>query len=200
MSINKRILYGLSALLILGYSLISPFSRASALDGKDKYPSFHTTKRLYLENGPNSQMDFTYYDVLLFFNRDEMYNRKIKWNCNNFTRQQAYASYKKALDNNSGWLITQVERNYIHHVTSSKDAIYNAKSINLYWSETKPDESTLYYYGGVNNKNRHDMYYFGFASNVKRSTRQLIASYDNSSETIFISCEPNAGVYQTRLY
>ena len=199
MSINKRFLYGLSALLILGYSLISPFNSASALDGKDKYPSFHTTKRLYLENGPNSQMDFTYYNTLLFFYRNEMYNRKIEWRCNAFTRQQAYTSYKKALDNNSGWLITQYERNYIYHVTSSTDKIYNSKSINLYWSETKPDEGTLYYYGGAGNKNRHDMYYFGFSSSVRDSTRGLTASYDNRSETIVISCEPNAAHYQTRL-
>lgn len=199
MSINKRILYGLSALLILGYSLISPFNSASALDGKDKYPSFHTTKRLYLENGPNSQMDFTYYDVLLFFNRDEMYNRKIKWSCNNFTRQEAYTSYKKALYNNSGWLITQYERNYTYQINSSRDAIYNSKSINLYWSETKPDEGTVAYYAGSSSKNRHDFYSFGFPSNVRGNTRRLTANYDFRSETIYIGCEPNAANYLTRI-
>lgn len=67
MKINKRVFYVLSSLLILGYSLISPFNSASALDKKDKYPRFNTTKKLLLDDGVNGQMDFTYYSDTLFF-------------------------------------------------------------------------------------------------------------------------------------
>ena len=111
MSISKSFFYGLSALLILGYSLISPFNRAFALD--DKPAPLNTTKKLYVGGGLNSKSfktDVTkYWSVLLFSGKDKFDNRDIKWRCSVFNREQAFTSYKKAIANNAGWLITYNE-------------------------------------------------------------------------------------------
>lgn len=204
MKINKRVFYVLSSLLILGYSLISPFNSASALDKKDKYPRFNTTKKLLLDDGVNGQMDFTYYsDTLFFSKREEMYGRKIEWRCDLFNREQAFASYKKAIANNSGWLITRGESASIVHVTSSHDSLYYNSNFSYYWSEQKPDEQTLYYYGRENydnnEKHRHNTYYWWFNESVRPSTYKLTAFVDyRYPKSIFIGCEkPNS--YQIRL-
>ena len=95
MSINKRFLYGISALLILGHSLISPFNKASALEIGDKNHPFNITKKLYIGDGPNNQIDVTnYLDILLFSNRTEFDGRKIQWSCPILTKDQSFTSYK----------------------------------------------------------------------------------------------------------
>lgn len=196
MSTNKRFLYGLSALLIFGYSILFPFFNVSALDDKKDHAPFHTTKNLYLEYGPNSKMDITNYLVTTLFTAKDVYNRKIVWNCPALTREQAYASYKKAIANNSGWLITQYQRVYTEQITSSKSALYSSHSVRVYWSEVKPDEQTIYYYGDRIN---HSMYLLGVSPSIRSSFRYLSLNYYSGDESIHIGCEMSAGNYQTRI-
>lgn len=196
MKINKRVFYILSSLLILCYSVFSPFYSVSALDDKKNHAPFHTTKNLYLEHGPNSKMDITNYLVTTLFTAKDVYNRRIVWNCPAMTREQAYTSYKKAIANNSGWLITQYQRVYTEQVTSSKSALYSSQSVRLYWSEVKPDEQTIYYYGDRIN---HSMYLLGVSPSIRSSFRYLLLTYYNRDESIHISCEMSAGSYQTRI-
>lgn len=196
MKINKRVFYILSSLLILGYSVLSPFYKVSALDNKNNHASFHTTKNLYLEHGPNSKMDITNYLVTTLFTAKDVYNRKIVWNCPAMTREQAFTSYKKAIANNSGWLITQYQRVYTHQVTSSKSALYSSHSVRVYWSEVKPDEQTIYYYGDRIN---HSMYLLGVSPSIRSSFRSLLLTYYSDNESINISCDMSAGSVQTRI-
>ena len=196
MKINKRVFYVLSSLLIFGYSVLFPFFSVSALDDKKNKAPFHTTKNLYLEDGPNSKMDITNYLVTTLFTSKDVYNRNIVWNCPAMTREQAFTSYKKAIANNSGWLITQRQGARNVQVTSSKSQLYSSSSVSVYWSEVKPDEQTIYYYGDRIN---HSMYYFGASPSILSSFRALYLSYSYSNESVYISCDMSAGKVQTRM-
>lgn len=187
MKINKRVFYILSSLLILGYSVFSPFYKVFALDDKKNNPPFHTTKNLYLEYGPNSKMDITNYLVTTLFTSKDVYNRKIVWNCPIMTREQAFTSYKKAIANNSGWLITQGSGKTTVSVSSSKDDLYSYSSVSVYWSEVKPDEQVLYYYSGGN------MYHWWFSSSVRSNVYALYLNYSNRDESIHIGCDKPGG-------
>lgn len=197
MKINKRVFYILSSLLIFGYSVLFPFFSVSALDDKKDHAPFHTTKNLYLENGPNSKMDITNYLVTTLFTSKDIYNRKIVWSCPAMTREQAFTSYKKAIANNSGWLITQYQRVYTEQITSSKSALYSSNSVYVYWSEVKPDEQTIYYYASGDRIN-HSMYLLGISPSIRSSFRRLTLSYGRDG-SVYIGCEMSAGNYQTRI-
>ena len=187
MSVNRRFLYGLSALLILGYSLISPFNRASALEVADKKHPFNLTKELYLEDGPNSKIDVTnYLDILLFSNRTEFSGRNIKWSCPILTREQAYTSYKKALANNEGWLLTRTEHKRTIHINSSKDDLYTQSSVNLYWSEVKTGKLSLRYYESQQ-KYLHNSYMTGVDKSVVGYYLTALVDHRYKND-IFISC------------
>lgn len=187
MKINKRFFYGLSALLILGYSLISPFNRVSALEIADKNHPFNLTKKLYLEDGPNSKIDVTnYLDILLFSNRTEFSGRNIKWSCPILTREQAYTSYKKALANNEGWLITQKEHRRTIHINSSKDDLYTQASVDLYWSEEKIGKLKLVYTESQQ-KYVHNSYYTGVNKSVVGYYLTTLIDH-RYKDTIFVGC------------
>ena len=190
MKINKRVFYILSSLLILCYSLISPFSKVSALDDKKKNPPFHTTKTLELEDGPNSSMPITNYLVTTLFTAKDVYNRKIVWHCPTMTREQAYTSYKKAIANNSGWLITQKKGKRIVSVSSSKDDLYSYSNVSVYWSEIKPDEQTLRYY---QSRDPYTDYYWLFSSSIRSSVNALYLSYSYRDESVHIGCDKPGG-------
>lgn len=180
MSINKRLLYGLSALLILGYSLFSPFYKASALDNNKPAP-FNKTKTLYVGAGSKVKMDVTkYWSILLFSNRDSYDNHRIKWQCSSFTREQAFTSYKKAIANNAGWLITQSEGASEKYINSYETAVVPYSIVSIYWSESNPDEQILKYSKGA--------YLWDFSSSVYPTTRSLLISYDHLSDTISVGC------------
>ena len=178
--INKRLLYGLSALLILGYSLFSPFYKASALDNNKPAP-FNKTKTLYVGAGSKVKMDVTkYWSILLFSNRDSYDNHRIKWQCSSFTREQAFTSYKKAIANNAGWLITQSEGASEKYINSYETAVVPYSIVSIYWSESNPDEQILKYSKGA--------YLWDFSSSVYYDTRALSISYDHLSDTILVGC------------
>ena len=183
MSINKRFLYGLSALLILGYSLFSPFYKVSALDNNKPSP-LNTTKKLYVGGGLKSKSfktDITkYWSILLFSGRDKFDNRDIKWSCPVFNREQAFTSYKKAIANNAGWLITQSEGASEKYINSFETAVVPYSVVNIYWSEVNPDEQILKYSKGA--------YFWDFSSSVYLNTRVLSISYDHLSDTIVVGC------------
>ena len=186
MSIDKRVLYGLSALLILGYSLISPFSRAFALEVADKKHPFNLTKDLYLEDGPSSKIDVTNYFVNLFFNKTEFSGRNVKWSCPTLTKEQAYISYKKALANNEGWLLTRTEHKRTIHINSSKDDLYTQSSVNLYWSEVKTGKLPLRYYESQQ-KYLHNSYMTGVDKSVVGYYLTALIDHRYKND-IFISC------------
>lgn len=187
MSISKRFLYGLSVLLILGYSLILPFNRAFALD--DKPAPLNTTKKLYVGAGSKVKMDVTkYWSILLFSKRDSYDDHQIKWQCSSFTREQAFTSYRKAIANNAGWLINQYEGASEKYINSSETALVPYSSVGVYWSESNPDEQILKYSKGA--------YFWDFSSSVYSSTRSLLISYDHLSDTISVGCSsPVSSVY-----
>lgn len=190
MKINKRIFYIFSSLLILGYSVFLPFSKVSALDDKKKNPPFHTTKTLELEDGPNSSMPITNYLVTTLFTAKDVYNRKIVWHCPTMTREQAYTSYKKAIANNSGWLITQKKGKRIVPISSSKDDLYSYSNVSVYWSEIKPDEQILRYY---QSRDPYTDYYWWFSSSIRSSVNALYLSYSYRDESVHIGCDKPGG-------
>ena len=58
MKINKRVFYILSSLLILCYSVLSPFYKVSALEKKDDLPAFNEVKNI---TGPDFEWGFFAY-------------------------------------------------------------------------------------------------------------------------------------------
>ena len=190
MKINKRIFYIFSSLLILGYSVFLPFSKVSALDDKKNNPLFHTTKTLSLEYGPNSKMDITNYLITTLFTAKDVYNRRIVWHCPAMTREQAYTSYKKAIANNSGWLITQKQGKTTVAINSSKDDLYSYSNVSVYWSEIKPDEQILRY---NQSRDPYTDYYWSFNSSIRSSVNVLHLSYSNRDESIHIGCDKPGG-------
>lgn len=190
MKTNKRVFYVLSSLLILCYSVLSPFYSVSALDDKKNNPPFHTTKTLSLEYGPNSKMDITNYLITTLFTAKDVYNRRIVWHCPAMTREQAYTSYKKAIANNSGWLITQKQGKTTVAINSSKDDLYSYSNVSVYWSEIKPDEQILRY---NQSRDPYTDYYWSFNSSIRSSVNVLHLSYSNRDESIHIGCDKPGG-------
>lgn len=179
MSINKRILYGLSALLILGYSLISPFNRASALDNKKAdLPKFNEVKDLELKYGKDGKFwsgDLTHTWVNFFFNKNKDVDFDFRWDCSVYNREQAYASYKKSIANKGSFLLTQSDHLYDSLFQGSKTQV---KSLTLYWSENKSDEKILKY-------DNYFGYVWDFSTRDSSGFHYLTAGYDDNGVVRF---------------
>ena len=132
----------MSSLLILGYSVLSPFYKVSALEKKDNLPAFNEVKSVELKYGDSSSGDLTYTWYNYFFNKKDDVHFKLRWNCSNFTRDQAKASYSKAIANNEGWLVTQWD---VTPLSSRGSNVVPMKFLTLYWSEKKLDKLLLSY-------------------------------------------------------
>lgn len=171
MKINKRVFYALSSLLILGYSVLSPFYKVSALDKKDNLPPFNEVKNVELKYGDSSS-DLTYTWYNYFFNKQNDVNFKLRWNCSNFTRDQAKASYAKAIANNEGWLVTQWD---VTPLSPKGSKVVPMKFLTLYWSEKKLDKLLLSYSSG----NGYHWYFRNVSSNGLRALQFIYYGKDN---------------------
>lgn len=145
MKINKKVFYALSSLLIFGYSVFSPFYKVSALEKKDNLSAFNEVKSVELKYGDSSSGDLTYTWYNYFFNKKNDVHFKLRWNCLNFTRDQAKASYAKAIANNEGWLVTQWD---VTPLSSRGSKVVPMKFLTLYWSEKKLNKLLLSYRPG----------------------------------------------------
>ena len=171
MKINKRVFYVFSSLLILGYSVLSPFYKVSALEKKDSLPAFNEVKTVELKHG-DSSFDLTYTWYNYFFNKQNDVDFKLRWNCSNFTRDQARASYAKAIANNEGWLVTQWD---VTPLSSRDSKVVPMKFLTLYWSEKKLDKLLLSYNSGSG----YNWYFRNVSSNDFHVLQLLYYGKDN---------------------
>ena len=172
MKINKRVFYVLSSLLILGYSVLSPFYKVSALEKKDGLPAFNEVKSVELKYGDSSSDDLTYTWYNYFFNKKNDVDFKLRWNCSNFTRDQAKASYAKAIANNEGWLVTQWD---VTPLSSRGSKVVPMKFLTLYWSEKKLNKLLLSYSSGLG----YHWYFRNVSSNDVHALQLLYYGQDN---------------------
>jgi len=177
MKINKRVFYILSSLLILCYSVLSPFYKVSALEKKDDLPAFNETKNISLKFGKYDSGDLTYTWYNYFFNKKKDADFDFVWDCPVLTRDQAKTSYAKAIANNEGWLVTQ--REYLF------DSLYQGKktlvkTLQVYWSEKKLDKQLLQYYRGFG-------YYWQFNDFISNGIYYLDLGYDDNGR-VHIGC------------
>ena len=177
MKINKRVFYVLSSLLILGYSVLSPFYKVSALEKKDDLPAFNEVKNISLKFGKYDSGDLTYTWYNFIFNKKKDVDFDFVWDCPVFTRDQAKASYGKAVANNEGWLVTQKE--YVF------DSLYQGEktpvnALQVYWSEKKLDKQLLNYQRGLG-------YYWQFNDFISNGIYYLDLHYDDNGR-VRIGC------------
>ena len=172
MKISKRVFYVLSSLLILGYSVLSPFYKVSALEKKDGLPAFNEVKSVELKYGDSSSGDLTYTWYNYFFNKKNDVDFKLRWNCSSFTRDQAKASYSKAIANNEGWLVTQWD---VTPLSSKGSNVVPMKFLTLYWSEKKLDKLLLSYSLGFG----YHWYFSNVSSNDFHALQFLYYGKDN---------------------
>lgn len=177
MKINKRVFYVLSSLLILGYSVLSPFYKVSALEKKDDLPAFNEVKNISLKFGKYDSGDLTYTWYNFIFNKKKDVDFDFVWDCPVFTRDQAKASYDKAVANNEGWLVTQKE--YVF------DSLYQGEktpvnALQVYWSEKKLDKQLLKYQRGLG-------YYWQFNDFISNGIYYLDLHYDDNGR-VRIGC------------
>ena len=177
MKINKRVFYILSSLLILCYSVLSPFYKVSALEKKDDLPAFNEVKNISLKFGKYDSGDLTYTWYNFIFNKKEDDNFKFRWSCPVFTRDQAKASYDKAIANNEGWLVTQTEYAFDSLYQGEKTPV---KSLRIYWSEKKLDKQLLKYGKGLG-------YYWQFNDFVSNGIYYLDLGYGDDGR-VGIGC------------
>lgn len=177
MKINKRVFYVLSSLLILGYSVLSPFYKVSALEKKDDLPAFNEVNNISLKFGQYDSGDLTYTWYNYFFNKKKNADFDFVWGCPVFTRDQAKASYDKAVANNEGWLVTQKE--YVFDSASQGDKA-PVKSLQVYWSEKKLDKQLLKYQRGLG-------YYWQFNDFISNGIYYLDMYYDDNGR-VRIGC------------
>lgn len=177
MKTNKRVFYVLSSLLILCYSVLSPFYKVSALEKKDDLPAFNETKTISLKFGKYDSGDLTYTWYNFIFNKKEDDNFKFRWSCPVFTRDQAKASYDKAIANNEGWLVTQKEYAFDSLSQGNKTPV---KTLRVYWSEKKLDKQLLQYYRGFG-------YYWTFNDFVSNGIYYLDLAYGDDGR-VGIGC------------
>lgn len=172
MKISKRVFYVLSSLLILGYSVLSPFYKVSALEKKDDLPAFNEVKSVELKYGDSSSGDLTYTWYNYFFNKKNDVDFKLRWNCSSFTRDQAKASYAKAIANNEGWLVTQWD---VTPLSSRGSKVVPMKFLTLYWSEKKLNKLLLSYISGRG----YHWYFRNVSSNDFHALQLLYYGQDN---------------------
>lgn len=158
MKINKRVFYALSSLLILGYSVLSPFNSVFAQGSTPQIPDFRTTKKLLLQYDKSS-VDVSTLFYSYFFTR-----RDVEWtsSCGRFiSRADAEKSYKKAVYGNGDWIVL----NY-YYGGNGRDKSY----VRLYWTESKAPKQIL----------RYDEYYGYHFSEFGFKRIDLIMSSSNS--------------------
>lgn len=177
MNLSKKIFYFSSVLLIFVYSVLFPFSKSAFAVSKESLPEFKQTKELRLQYGKYSQ-DLTYLWYNYLFNKKDFENG-YKWNCNFFTREQARASFNKAVANNEGWLITQKEYLFDSLHQGKKTVV---KTPFFYWSEKKLDKQLLQYFSGSGQG-----YLFRFNEYSSNGVYGLTMSYADSGQLI-VSC------------
>ena len=177
MKINKRVFYILSSLLILCYSVLSPFYKVSALEKKDDLPAFNETDKVSLKFGKYDSGDLTYFWYDYFFSKKKDDHFDFVWNCPVFTRDQAKVSYAKAIANNEGWLITQKEYLFDSLYQGKKTPV---KSLQVYWSEKKLDKQLLKYGKGLG-------YYWQFNDFISNGIYYLNMYYDDNGR-VRIGC------------
>lgn len=178
MKINKRAFYVLSSLLILGYSVLSPFYKVSALEKKDNLPAFNEVKNIDIRYGNFKSDDLTYTWYNYLFNKKKDAHFNFVWNCGSgFTRDQAKASFDKAVANNEGWLITQTDSFFDSALQRDRVPF---KTLSFYWSEKKPDKQLLRYRAGTG-------YYWWFSNYIFNDIRALSLNYGDRGEFV-VSC------------
>ena len=177
MKINKRVFYVLSSLLILGYSVLSPFYKVSALEKKDDLPAFNEIKNISLKFGQYDSGDLTYIWYNYLFNKKKDADFDFVWGCPVLTRDQAKSSFDKAVANNEGWLITQKEYLFDSASQGEKTPV---KTLQFYWSEKKLDKQVLKYQNGLG-------YYWQFNDFVSNGIYYLSLHYDDSGR-VRIGC------------
>lgn len=178
MKINKRAFYVLSSLLILGYSVLSPFYKVSALEKKDNLPAFNEVKNIDIRYGKFKSDDLTYTWYNYLFNKKKDAHFNFVWNCGSgFTRDQAKASFDKAVANNEGWLITQTDSFFDSALQRGRVPF---KTLSFYWSEKKPDKQLLRYRAGTG-------YYWWFSNYIFNDIRALSLNYGDRGEFV-VSC------------
>lgn len=177
MKINKRVFYVLSSLLILGYSVLSPFYKVSALEKKDDLPAFNEVKSISLKFGKYDSGDLTYTWYNFIFNKKKDVDFDFVWNCPVLTRDQAKASYDKAVANNEGWLVTQKEYLFDSLYQGEKTPV---KSLQVYWSEKKLNKQLLKYQRGLG-------YYWQFNDFISNGIYYLDMRYDDNGR-VRIGC------------
>lgn len=170
MKINKRVFYILSSLLILCYSVLSPFYKVSALEKKDDLPAFNETKNISLKFGKYDSGDLTYTWYNYLFNKKKDADFDFVWDCPVLTRDQAKASYDKAVANNEGWLVTQKEYTFDSASQGEKAPV---KTLQVYWSEKKLDKQLLKYQRGLG-------YHWQFNDYISNGIYYLSLYYDDS--------------------
>lgn len=132
-SMKKRIYLFFGALLILSFSLLSPFGLVLAQSPSTSLPDFRTTKKLLLQKDKSFADITTLYYSYLFKRED------VEWpySCSRFiSRSDAENSYKKAIQNGGDWIITNT---YYKNGDSDNRYVY------LYWSESKSQKQILRY-------------------------------------------------------
>lgn len=132
-SMKKRIYLFFGALLILSFSLLSPFGLVLAQSPSTSLPDFRTTKKLLLQKDKSFADITTLYYSYLFKRED------VEWtySCSRFiSRSDAENSYKKAIQNGGDWIITNT---YYKNGDSDNRYVY------LYWSESKSQKQILSY-------------------------------------------------------
>lgn len=130
---KKRLHWLSGALLILSFSLLSPFGLVLAQSPSTPLPDFRITKKLLLQNDKSSVDVSTLYYSYLFKRED------VEWtySCSRFiSRIDAENSYKKAIQNDGDWIITNTYYN---------DGGRDNRSVYLYWSESKSQKQILRY-------------------------------------------------------
>lgn len=130
---KKRLHWLSGALLILSFSLLSPFGLVLAKSPSTPLPDFRITKKLLLQNDKSSVDVSTLYYSYLFKRED------VEWtySCSRFiSRIDAENSYKKAIQNDGDWIITNTYYN---------DGGRDNRSVYLYWSESKSQKQILRY-------------------------------------------------------
>lgn len=130
---KKRFHWLSGALLILSFSLLSPFGLVLAQSPSTPLPDFRTTKKLLLQKDKSFADITTLYYSYLFKRED------VEWtySCSRFiSRSDAENSYKKAIQNGGDWIITNA---YYKNGDSDNRSVY------LYWSESKSQKQILRY-------------------------------------------------------
>lgn len=133
MKINKRVFYALSSLLILGYSVLSPFNSVFTQGSTPQIPDFRVTKKLLLQYDKSS-VDVSTLFYSYFFTRKD-----VEWpySCSRFiSRADAEKSYKKAVYGNGDWIV-------LNHYYGGNG--HDERYVRLYWTESKAPKQILRY-------------------------------------------------------